>query len=176
MFSSGTPLSSFSARRQAVLRGPTLDADPLAGVHPGIQAVLWSWLVRAIDESLWEIAGLFPPSSPALEPPEQHGPPPFPAGYLCPRPLDGLRRLLRGEARLSIEALEILVLSRVPQPRVEQALTAHCARIGQLYLEMQRRLGVGVALPLLVWELRLLRHRGSPVAAPLAFGPLPAQG
>jgi hypothetical protein len=170
MFSTGTALSSLSARRQAVLRGPAPAADPLAGIHPGIQSVLWSWLMRAIDESLWEMAGLFPPSSPALEPFEQHGPPPFPDGYLRPRPLDGLRRLMRGEARLSIEALEILVLSRVPQPRVEQALLAHCTRICQLYLEMQRRLGPGFASSLLIGELRLLRHRGSTVAAPLAFG------
>ena len=170
MFSTGTPLSSLSARRQAALRGPAPAADPLAGIHPGIQVALWSWLVRAIDESLWEMAGLFPPSSPALEPLEQHGPPPFPDGYLCTRSLGGLRRLMRGEARLSIEALEILVLSRVPQPRVEQILTAHCTRMGQLYLEMQRRLGAWAALPLLIGELRLLRHRGSTVAAPLAFG------
>ena len=170
MFTKSTPLSSLSARRQAALRGPALGTDPLAGVHPGIQAVLWSWLLRAIDESLWEMAGLFPPSSPALEPLEQHGPPPFPADLLGQRSLAGLRRLARAEARLAVEALEILVLSRVPQPRVEQVLLAHCARMGQLYLEMQRRLGAGIALPLLIWELRLLRHRGSTVAAPLAFG------
>ena len=170
MFTKSTPLSSLSARRQAVLRGPTLDTDLLAGVHPGIQTLLWSWLMRAIDESLWELAGLFPPSSPALEPVEQHGPPPFPADLLGQRPLDGLRKLLRGEARFAVEALEILVLSRVPQPRMEQILLAHCTRMGQLYLEMQRRLGDWVALPLLIGELRLLRHRGSTAAAPLAFG------
>ena len=170
MFIKSTPLSSLSARRRAALRWSTPALDPVAGVHPGIQAVLWSWLVRAIDESLWEMAGLFPPSSPALEPPEQHAPPSFPDGYLTRPALEGLRKITRAEARLAVEALEILVLSRVPQPRVEQVLLAHCTRMGQLYLEMQRRLGAWAALPLLIGELRLLRHRGSWVAAPLAFG------
>ena len=64
MFTKSPPLSALSARRQAILRGPTLDTDLLAGVHPGIQTLLWSWLVRAIDESLWELAGLVPPLRP----------------------------------------------------------------------------------------------------------------
>lgn len=170
MFTKSTPLSSLSARRQAILRGPTLDTDLLAGVHPGIQTLLWSWLVRAIDESLWDMAGWFPPSSPALEPPVRYAPSPFAAGALARPALEGLRKLLGAEARFAVEALEILILSRVPQPRVEQVLVAHCTRMGQLYLEMQRRLGQGVALPMLIWELRVLRHRGSRVVAPLIWG------
>lgn len=176
MSSKSTPLSSLSARRQEALRKPSVTLDPVAGVHPGIQSLLWRWLVRAIDDSLWEMAGLFPPSSPALEPPEQHGPPAFPDGYLCRPALEGLRRLTRAEARLAVEALEILVLSRTAQPRVQEVLAAHCTRMGQLYLEMQRRLGPGIALPLLIWELRVLRHRGSRVVAPLVWGVAGAGG
>ena len=170
MVSKSIPLSALSPRRQAALRPPVLAGDLLATLHPGIQSLLWSWLVRALDESLWEMSGWFPPSSPALEPPEQRVPLPFPADLLAQRPLEGLRRLLRLEARLAVEALEIVVLSRVEQPHAHALLSAHCTRMGQVYLEMQRRLGAGFALPLLIWELRVLRHRHSPVAAPLAFG------
>ena len=65
---------------------------------------------------------------------------------------------------------------RGAQPRVEEVLIAHCTRLGQLYREMQRRLGPGIALPMLIWELRVLRHRGSRVVAPLVWGVAGAGG
>lgn len=143
---------------------------PAPGVHPGVQWLILRWLERAIEDAHWAMAGLIPPASPALEPHERHGPPPFAPDLLRRLALDALRRLIRTEARLAVEALEILILSRKAQPRISALLADHCARIEQVYLELQQRIGAGAALALLIWELRLLRHRGSQAAAPLAFG------
>ncbi|HLV97247.1 MAG TPA: hypothetical protein VKT82_01100, partial [Ktedonobacterales bacterium] len=48
-----------------------------------------------------------------------------------------------------------------------------CARVGQLYAEMERRAGGWVAWALLHWELRLLRYRASSVLAPLIYDERP---
>ena len=48
-------------------------------------------------------------------------------------------------------------------------LAEQCARVGQLYSELKRRAGVGVALALLRGELRMLRYRASPVLASLIY-------
>ena len=48
-------------------------------------------------------------------------------------------------------------------------LAEQCARVGQLYSELKRRAGVGVALALLRGELRMLRYRASSALAPLIY-------
>ena len=81
--------------------------------------------------------------------------------------------MIRLEAALAQEALEVWLLSR-KQAVYLAKLREHCARLGQLYADPERRLGPLMAWCLMRWELRLLRHRGSRVAGPLAFSELPA--
>ena len=170
MITTPTPTPALFDHWNPSQQEPPRRPNPVAGVHPGVQLLVRHWLTSALDDAHWELAGLVPLSSAALEPPERHGPPPFAPALLRRLALDALRRLLRAEARLAIEVLEILVLSRKAQPRVQVMFSDHCTRIEQVYLELQRRVGAGAALPMLVWELRLLRHRASEAAARLAWG------
>jgi hypothetical protein len=162
-----------SARSQGAPPAPTLPADPLAGVPVEIRSFLWRWLLRALDDSLWEADGLlvtFRPTQDDLA--ERACPAPFDPAALRTLARETLRRLLRVEVRLALEALEVALLTR-SQTACSFAfalMQAHCTHIGQLYRELVVRVGA-TALLFLGWELRLLRHRGSGAVAPLIWGP-----
>jgi hypothetical protein len=150
-----------------------LPFDPLANVPREAQSWLWSRLLQAVEETVWDRAACPPLKSPDVTlPVSRPGQPPFEPEWLRDIPLRGLRRMQRLEVRLALEALEVWLLAprKAAARRFLELMREHCNRIGQLYGEMRRRLDAPLALLFLDWELRLLRYRGSFVVAPLAFG------
>ena len=157
-----------SARRRSLWHTPALEVDPLAGVPSEIQALLWSGLVRSLDASLWERVDVSGQRSPQPEPPRvRQALPPIDARSLRALAIAGLRRLLRLELRLAVKALEAWVSSPGEARTAGAMLAAHCTRAGQVYTQLQRRLGACVALPLLGLEFHLLATQGA-CAPPLA--------
>jgi hypothetical protein len=167
------PVAPSAAHAQPAPHAPEQSADPLAGVPAEIRSFLWRWLLRALDDSLWEADGLlvtFRPTEEDLA--ERACPVPFDPRSLRKLAWEGLRHLLRVEVRLALEALEVFLLSTSPAAYAPAfaLVQAHCTHIGQLYGELVAR--IGSAAPLFLgWELRLLRHRGSGSVAPLIWGP-----
>ena len=167
------PVAPSAARPQAAPRQPEMYADPLAGVPAEIRSFLWRWLVRALDDSLWDADALLVTFRPTEEDlPERVCPAPFDPKLLRTLAREALRALLRVEVRLALEALEVFLLSRsrAAYAPAFALVQAHCTHIGQLYSELVYRIG-SVAPLFLGWELRLLRHRGSGAVAPLIWGP-----
>ncbi len=148
-------------------RQPT--ADALLSVPADIRAVLWQGLTEAVDGALdlWERLPLGHQAAPPPFTVQHAGKRHFQAATLRALTLAGWHRLIGLELRLAAEALEVLALgdSALQQER----LAEQCARVGQLYTEMERRAGGWVAWALLHWELRLLRYRASSVLAPLIY-------
>ena len=98
----------------------------------------------------------------------QHaGRPQFDPAALREQTLAGWHRLMGIELRLAAQALEALV--QRDEARYREKLVEQCARVGQLYSELKRRAGVGVALCIARGELRMLRYHASPVLAPLIY-------
>ncbi len=158
-----------SAHRRSIWRAPALEVDPLAGVPSEVQSLLWSALVRALDATLWERVEVSGYRSPQPEPPHvRRALPPMDARSLRALAVDSLRRLLRLELRLAVEALEAWASSAGEARAAYTILAAHCTRAGQLYTQLQRRLGASAALPMLGWELRLLSTQGAWAEAPRA--------
>ncbi len=137
-----------------------------------IRSLLWHWLLRALDETLWDADGLLVTFRPTEEDlPERVCPPLFDPTLLRKLAREALRKMLRVEIRLALEALEVFMLSRSPSATALAfaLVQAHCAHIGQLYRELCYRV-YDLAWLDLLWELRLLRHRASQVVAPLLWG------
>jgi hypothetical protein len=145
----------------------------MLGVLPGVpsQAQFWLWqgLTRAIEGALdlWERtpAGHKAPA-PAFT--VRHaGTPAFNQADLRHLTLEDWHRFTGLELCLTVEVLEALIWEETPVFR--EMLAEQCHRVGQLYSEMERRAGTAFALPMLCWELHLLRYRASPVLAPLIY-------
>ena len=170
------PVASFArpqAAPPAAPQEPEWAADPLAGVPLEIRSFLWRWLLRALDDALWDADALLVVCRPTEDDlPEQVCPPPLAPHVLRDLAREALRRLLRVEVRLALEALEVFLLSRRPAAgaAVFALAQAHCTHIGQVYSALRARVPE-LALLDLAWELRLLRHRGSGSVAPLLWGP-----
>ncbi len=147
-----------------------LTADEPPVIAEEAQAVLWHGLREAIVGAcdLW---ARIPPGHQCALPPftlQHTGKRCFNPADLREQTLSGWHRLISIELRLAAQALEALILAA--EPEVYWALLEEqCARVGQLYDELKRRAGTRFALPILRWELRLLRYRASPVVAPLIY-------
>ena len=133
------------------------------------RTLLWRGLVEAVAGALelWEQT---PPGARHALPSfaVQHaGKRRFDAEALREQTLAGWHRLMGLELRLGVEALEALICEE--SPRYRALLAEQCGRVGQLYDELKRRAGRGVALSVLYGELRLLRYRVSDVVAPLVY-------
>jgi hypothetical protein len=149
-------------------------ADDLLAVPDEARGSLCRALMQAIEEAL-DYAERVPVghrSPPPVLPVQHAGKPRFNPDDLRQQTLPGWHRLAAIELRLAVLALE--ALRCVPEDRAYQDLLAEqCARIGQLYAELKRRVGANFAMHILRWELRLLRYRDSPVINSLLF---PAAG
>jgi hypothetical protein len=146
-----------------------LDADALLAVPLDARDVLWEGLTEAVEGALdlWE---RLPCGHQAALPPcaVQHaGKRRFQPQALRQQTLSGWHRLAGIELRLAAEALEALVLADSTDQ--QERLAEQCARVGQLYSEMERRAGQWVARALLKWEVRLLRYRASPAVSTLVY-------
>jgi hypothetical protein len=159
-----------SSPRQEGPRQAALAADVLLAVPLAARGVLWAGLTAAVGEALahWERI----PAGGAAEPPTfpiQHaGKRSFNPADLRQQTLAGWHRLTGIELRLGVQALEALLQADTPLARA--MLAEQCARVGQLYSELERRAGADIARCILRWELRLLRYRASPVLASLLYG------
>jgi hypothetical protein len=149
--------------------GAALAADALLAVPAGARDVLRQGLTEAVEGALdlWERV---PCGHQAAPPPcaVQHaGKRRFAPAALRAQTLSGWHRLTGIELRLAAEALEALALAEDAAQR--ERLAEQCARVGQLYSEMERRANEWVARALLGWELKLLRYRASPVVSTLVY-------
>ena len=148
---------------------PALGVDALLAVPEAARDVLWKGLTDAVDGALdlWE---RLPSGHRAALPPfaVQHaGKRCFPPHALRQQTLAGWHRLAGIELRLAAEVLEALALAE--DAAQQERLAEQCARVGQLFTEMERRAGRWVARALLEWELRLLRYRASPGVSSLIY-------
>ena len=171
MASTVAPSSAVSPRLRVTFTDEILPFDPLTGVPQEAQSWLWNGLLQAVEETVWDRAACPPRQPPDITPPvSRPGQPRYNEALLRPITLAGLRRMLRLEVQLALEALEAWLLA----PRGGHAplilLREHADRIGCLYSALCRCVGVMLALLFLRWELKLLRYRGSEAVAPLAFG------
>jgi hypothetical protein len=170
----GTPApATLPADLLAAPQAPALSAELLAGIPSEIRSLVWRWLLRALDDALWDADGPLAFACPTQEDlPERVCPAPFDPDALRPLAREVLRRLLRVEVRLALAALEVAVLTRSPSAYAQASalVQAHGTHIGQLYRALCERIHDLAWLDLL-WELRLLRHRGSGAVAPLIWGP-----
>jgi hypothetical protein len=150
-----------------------LATDDLLAVPARLRGWLWQGLTRAVAGTLdlWECLPSGHQAAPPLFAVQHAGKRRFQPEALRALTLAGWHRLVGLELGLAAEALEVLALeaSAIQQER----LAEQCARVGQLYAEMERRAGEEVALALLRWELRMLRYRASPTLAPLIYADRP---
>ena len=167
----GNGVSAPAPARRVTFTDEPLPFDPLADVPWEAQSLLWNGLLEVVEETVWDRAACHAPLPPDVTPPVlRPGQPPFSAEMLRGISLAGLRRMLRLEVQLALEALEAWLLAPRGGYAALVLLREHATRIGALYSAMCRRVGVILALLFLRWELKLLRYRGSSVVAPLAFG------
>jgi hypothetical protein len=154
---------------------PVQPSDPLAAgalldVPLEARDVLWRGL-RDAAEGAQTLREQTPPGV-AHEPPiftVQHaGRPQFDDTMLRQQSLENWHRLMGIELRIGAQALEALILTDNIE-KYGPMLAEQCARVGQLYREMQRRSWEWLAKALLTWELKLLRYRASPVVSPLVY-------
>ncbi len=148
---------------------PALADDPLLEVPSAARAVLWQGLLEAVAGAvdLWERLPCGHQAAPSPFAVQHAGKRRFQPEALREQTLAGWHRLVGIELRLAAEALEALALAESADQR--ERLAEQCARVGQLYAEMERRAGAWVARALLRWELRLLRYRASPVVSALVY-------
>jgi hypothetical protein len=171
-----------AAARQLPSPAAAAVAEYLLEVPEEARATLWHGLMQAIEGALdlWERT---PPARRSAPPfTIQHtGKPRFNPDHLRRQTLEGWHRLVAIELRLAVQALEALLCApegRASDPprrngAYQPLLAEQCARVGQPYAELKRRVGALFALHILRWELRLLRYRASPVINDLLF---PAAG
>jgi hypothetical protein len=163
---------AYDLRRSASM--PALAAPGgVAGALPPLSSdalqTIWHGLMQAVEGTLalWEQT----PTATKHELPVftvQHaGQPLFDPAWLRQQSQANWHRLMGIEARLAAQALEALILDDTQEHR--EMLAEECARIGQLHHEMTRRAGEEIALPILRFELRVLRYRASPTLAPLIY-------
>jgi hypothetical protein len=164
---------AYDLRRSAA--APALPAAGGAAValpplSPDALQTLWHGLMHAVEGTLalWERT----PAGAKHELPVfsvQHvGQPLFDPAWLRAQSQTTWHRLMGIEARLAAQALEALILEDTREH--QEMLAEECARIAQLHQEMTRSAGEEIALPILRFELRMLRYRASPVLALLIFG------
>lgn len=165
------PSSTLFPRLRVTFTDEPLPFAPLAGVPQEAQSWLWNGLLQAVEETVWDRAACRPRQA---EPPgmrvSRPGQPRYDEAWLRGISLAGLRRMLRLEVQLALEALEAWLLALGSGHASLVLLGEHADRIGSLYSALCRRVGVILALLFLRWELKLLHYRGSEAAAPLAFG------
>jgi hypothetical protein len=157
-----------SARLLAQPNTP-LAADALLAVPPEARDTLWHGLRAAIEDAL-DLYERTPPGVKRPLPafPLQHtGQPRFGPAALRGLTLEGWHHLTGIELRIAAHALETLIYDDTPKHR--ETLGEQCARIGQLYSELKHRAGQDIALTVLRGDLRLLRHRNSPIVGPLIY-------
>ena len=168
-------IAPLSPRLRVPFSDESLPFDPLAGVPPEAQSLLWDGLLQAVEETVWDRAACrprqaaLPEETPGLRV-SRPGQPRYDEAWLRTISLAGLRRMLRLEVQLALEALEAWLLAPGSGQSALVLLGEHAERIGSLYSALCRRVGVILALLFLRWELKLLHYRGSQAAAPLAFG------
>jgi len=155
-----------STAGQALPAEEALAGDPLLEVPADPRPLLWRGLTEAVEGAL-DLWDRLPPGrrSAPLSTVQHAGKRRFPPAVLRAQNLPGWHRLVRIELGLAVEALEALV--QTGECDHCDQLAEQCARVGQLYAELERRAGAWVAQALLAWELRLLRYRASPVLAVL---------
>ncbi len=157
-----------TSARRLLLPGATPEDAALLEVPLEARKVLCPGLCDAVEGALdaWERT----PPGVKREPPAflvQHvGRPQFDEAMLRRQPLENWHQLMGLELRLTVEVLEALIGE--DKPIYHEMLAEQYIRVGQLYREMGRRAGEGVAQATLAWELRLLRYRASAVA-PLVY-------
>ena len=148
---------------------PALADDPLLEVPNAARADLWQGLTEAVEGTLdlWELlpAGFGSAPLPTIQ---HSGKRRFQPEALRKQSLTGWHRLVGIELRLAVQALEGVIQEKDATTH-HAALAEQCARVGQLYAEMERRAGEWVARALLQWELRLLRYRASPAVSRLVY-------
>jgi hypothetical protein len=151
-----------SAAAQAREALPAMPAEARQTLCAGLRA--------AVQDTL-DLRERTPPGV-KREPPAfniQHaGGPCFNLADLRRQTLDGWHQLTGLELRLAVQVLEALILTG-DVGRYERLLAEQCARIGQLYRELERRAGAWMALALLRGELRLLRYRASAAVSSLIY-------
>lgn len=155
---------------------PDQPSDPLAAgalleVPHDARQPLWRGLMGAAEGAL-ALREQMPPGV-KHEPPiftVQHtGQPRFNDADLRQQSLENWHRLMGVELRIGAQALEALILTDDYETYYPM-LAEQCARVGQLYSEMERRAWRWFATALLQWELKmLLRYRASPVVSPLVY-------
>jgi hypothetical protein len=145
-------------------------AQTVPPLPPEAHAIFWRGLRVAVEEALdlWERT----PAGARREPPPlviQHaGQPLFHPDFLRQQTRKGWHRLMGIELQLTAQVLEALILTQHTET-YQRLLAEQCARVSQLYGEMARRVGAGLACALLLGELRRLRYRASRLLAPLAY-------
>jgi hypothetical protein len=147
-----------------------LAASALLDVPQEARDMLWHGLRAAVEGTLTLWEQTLPGVQHALPVFSlQHtGQPRFNPDDLRQQSLENWHRLTGVELRIGVYALEALLLAG--QPEQHERLAEQCARVGQLYREMERRANEWVAKALLKWELKLLRYRASPTVGPLVYG------
>ncbi|HLW03913.1 MAG TPA: hypothetical protein VKT82_35020 [Ktedonobacterales bacterium] len=148
---------------------PALADDPLLEVPDAARADLWKGLTEAVEGALdlWDLL----PAGGRSAPPytiQHSGKRRFQPQALREQTLAGWHRLVGIELRLAAQALEGIIQEQESATHYA-TLAEQCARVGQLYTEMQQRAGAWMAQALLRWELRMLRYRASPVVSRLVY-------
>ena len=144
--------------------------DPLlAGVPEEARTLLWQGLLRAVEPGVWLWEQTPPGTQRHLPPPAlEHFGERFNDAALPSQLMEHLRRLWRMQFLLAADLLEALLLEGASETYAP-LFAACCTRIGQIYNEIKRRGGLFFALLVLLWEVKLLTYRDSPVLAPLLF-------
>jgi hypothetical protein len=148
---------------------PAQADDLLLEVPQAARTALWQGLAEAVDGALdlWEYRPTGSGSAPLFT--IQHaGKRHFQPEALRQQTLSGWHRLAGIELRLAVQALEGIIQEQ-DAARHYATLAEQCARVGQLYSEMERRASAWVARALLDWELKLLRYRASPLVSALVY-------
>ncbi len=146
-------------------------SDVLDGLPEEARSGCWRWLRAAVEDIVLYQQSLPEGHTLDPEPALRHlGQPPLETGRLAGQPQANLHRLVRLEGWVAVEALEVFMLCPARRAEALALLRAQMSRLGLLYQEWVRRTWVGVAVPLLEWEVRLLRYRASRVLAPLLWG------
>ncbi len=155
--------------RQAAPAAALPSDEALLAAPAAVRDLLWQGLTEAVAGALdvWVFTPAGHQSALPVYAVQHAGKPYFDAAALREVTLPGWHRLVGIELRLAAEALEALALAESATQR--ERLAEQCARVGQLYAELERRAGAWVARALLRWELRLLRYRASPTLAPLIY-------
>ena len=146
---------------------PERRAELLAGIALEARPAVWERLRAALDAT--RLPWIPTPASLPTPDLEMLTPPPLDEATLRGLSLAAWHRLVALEGQMTMDTV-LAVAVQVTQREVLLArLVAHCARLGQLYAEIRRRAGQFFALPLLEWDLSLLRYRFTHAVASLLY-------